>query len=145
LFEWDPVEFLYAFANGENVRGAYRLNDIAVGVIPVLPPFPATPKNYEDIIGIPIFEMADDFSFEEVQAWGGDKSGVKAAYATAGTVIGVACASGPTVHQAAHKCYAELKKLKMPASPFWRNDIGEKLRKELPELQEHGFASGMEY
>jgi phosphoribosylamine--glycine ligase len=145
LFEWDPIEFLFAFARGENTRGAYRLNDVAVGVIPVLPPFPATPKNYEDVIGIPIFEMADDFSFEEVQAWKGDKSGVHAEYATAGMIVGVACATGATVREAARKAYKELDQLKVPASPYWRNDIGQPLKKSLPRLQEFGFAAGMEY
>lgn len=145
LFEWDPIEFLFAFARGESTRGAYRLNDVAVGVIPVLPPFPATPKNYEDVIGIPIFEMADDFSFEEVQAWRGDKSGVHAEFATAGMIIGVACSTGETVRQASRKAYKELDQLKMPASPFWRVDIGDPLKKSLPRLQEFGFATGMEY
>jgi phosphoribosylamine---glycine ligase len=145
LFEWDPVEFLYEFATGGNTNGAYRFNDPAVGVIPVLPPFPATPKNYDDVIGIPIFEMADDFSFEEVQVWRGDKSGVQAEYATAGMIIGVACATGGTVREAAKKAYRELKALKMPASPYWRNDIGSRLRSDLPKLQAHGYAVGLEY
>jgi phosphoribosylamine--glycine ligase len=143
LFEWDPVEFLYAFAVGESTRGAYRMNDVAVGVIPVLPPFPAVPKNYDDVVGIPIFEMADDFSFEEVQAWQG--TSVKAKCATAGMVIGVACASGSSVRTAAAKAYRELDELKMPASPFYRIDIGHKLKRELDTLQRFGYARGMEY
>ena len=145
LFEWDPIEFLFAFARGEDTKGAYRLDDPAVGVIPVLPPFPAAPKNYEDVIGIPIFEMADDFSFEEVQAWKGDKSGVVAQWATAGMVIGVACASGKTIRQASRKAYRELDQLRMPASPYWRNDIGELLKTDIPKLRAHGFAMGLEY
>lgn len=145
LFEWDPIEFLYSLANGENTKGAYRLDDVAVGVIPCLPPFPATPKNYEDVIGIPIFEMSDDFSFEEVQAWKGDKSGIHAEFATAGMIIGVACGSGETVQLARRKAYRELDQLKMPASPFWRNDIGERLRGELPKLQQYGYAKDMRY
>jgi hypothetical protein len=38
-----------------------------------------------------------------------------------------------------------LKKLSVPASPFWRVDIGHRLKKELPTLQAFGFAREMTY
>jgi phosphoribosylamine---glycine ligase len=145
LFEWDPIEFLFEFAIGRSTRGAYRMNDVAVGVIPVLPPFPSIPKNYDDIIGIPILGAAEDFSFEEIMEWKGDRSGIKAKYASAGMIIGVATKTGATVQEAARKAYKELDQLSMPASPFWRPDIGDKLKKELPVLQEHGYAKGMAF
>lgn len=145
LFEWDPIEFLYEFAMGRSTKNAFRMNDVCVGVIPVLPPFPSTPKNYEDIIGIPILEAADDFSFEEIMKWEGDRSGVKAEYASAGVIIGVATKSGATVRDACRRAYRELDKLHMPSSPFWRPDIGDRLRKDLPRLQEHGYARGFTY
>jgi hypothetical protein len=49
------------------------------------------------------------------------------------------------VRQAAREAYKTLGKLSMPGSPFWRIDIGGRLKKELPRLQEHGFAAGMEF
>jgi phosphoribosylamine---glycine ligase len=145
LFEWDPIEFLYAFAAGENTSGAYRMDDIAVGIIPVLPPFPSIPRNYDDVVGLPILECPDDFSVEEVMEWPEDRSGIKAQYATAGMILGVANGSGATVREAANKAYKLLKGLRVPASPFWRNDIGQKLKKCLPLIQKHGYAIGIDY
>jgi phosphoribosylamine---glycine ligase len=145
LFEWDPIEFLMELCHGGNLEGAYRFNQPCVGVIPVLPPFPATPKDYAQIVGIPILEAADDFSFEEIQAWTPDRSGITADYATAGMIVGVATKAAPTVRQAAKGCYQELKELHIPCSPFWRNDIGTTLKTQLPKLQQHGYALGMNY
>ena len=41
--------------------------------------------------------------------------------------------------------YRVLDKIKMPNGPFWRIDIGQRLQKELPQLQAKGFAVGIEY
>jgi phosphoribosylamine-glycine ligase len=64
---------------------------------------------------------------------------------SAGDYLGVATGCGDTVREAARGAYSVLRKLSMPTSPFHRVDIGQRLRKELPRLQEHGFAAGMEY
>jgi hypothetical protein len=32
----------------------------------------------------------------------------------------------------------------MPSGMFYRNDIGARLMKDAPELQKHGYASGLE-
>ncbi len=36
-------------------------------------------------------------------------------------------------------------KLSLPSSPFWRIDIGQRLKDELGGLQEHGYAIGIDY
>jgi hypothetical protein len=38
-----------------------------------------------------------------------------------------------------------LNRLTIPASPFWRNDIGGRLRAQLPELQAYGYARDLAY
>jgi phosphoribosylamine-glycine ligase len=64
---------------------------------------------------------------------------------SAGSQLGIATGTGPSVREAARGAYRVLNKFSMPASPFWRVDIGQRLRRELPKLQEHGFAVGLEY
>jgi hypothetical protein len=65
--------------------------------------------------------------------------------ATAGDYVGVMSASAPTVKDAALTAYRRLKKLTIPNSGFWRNDIGKKLAKQLPMIQKHGYAANLNY
>jgi phosphoribosylamine--glycine ligase len=57
----------------------------------------------------------------------------------------VATGTGDTVRAAAQAAYGVVKKLRMPMSPMYRTDIGRRLSKALPELQKHGYATGMIY
>jgi len=38
-----------------------------------------------------------------------------------------------------------MKKIELPNNAQYRDDIGEKLEKDLPKLQNFGFAVGMKY
>jgi phosphoribosylamine-glycine ligase len=67
------------------------------------------------------------------------------AMSTQGTSVSSIWSSGATVREVAKGAYSVLRKLSMPASPFHRIDIGQRLRKELPRLAEHGFAAGLDY
>jgi len=49
------------------------------------------------------------------------------------------------VYDAKQKCYRRLKRLTLPNSPMYRTDIGDRLSKQLPEIQSHGYATGMEF
>ena len=53
--------------------------------------------------------------------------------------------SGDTVFAAKQTCYRRLKQINLPNSPMWRTDIGDRLAKQLPKLQDHGFAAGMSF
>lgn len=141
LTSWDPIEFLAAVAEGGNTHGAHVMNEIACGVVLALPPYPNPPRDYDDIVGIPIYgEPGENWHPCECQA-GADG----ALFASAGGYVGVATGTGATVREAARCAYRTLKGLSTPASPFWRNDIGKRLSRDLPRLQEFGFAAGMEY
>jgi phosphoribosylamine---glycine ligase len=142
LFDCDPIEFLYAVAAGESTVGAHRMNEIAVGVVIAIPPYPHAVPDYDKIIGVPLYgteKAMEHFHPAELQA------GETTDFMSAGDYLGVATGVGETVREAARGAYRVLDKLSVPASPFWRVDISQRLRKDLPRLQEHGFASGMEY
>jgi phosphoribosylamine-glycine ligase len=66
---------------------------------------------------------------------------------TAGDTIMIVTGTGKTVRDARQSCYKAAWQITVPstADRGFRTDIGERLRKELPPLQEHGFAVGMEY
>jgi len=63
--------------------------------------------------------------------------------ATAGDYVMVMSATGDTVYDAKQTVYRRLKRVSVPNSPMYRTDIGDRLSKQLPELQRRGFATGM--
>lgn len=143
LFDCDPIEFLYAVAAGESTKGAHRMDDPAVGVVMVLPPFPYPPRDYEEVIGVPLYGLTEELC----EHWHPARmmAGEDTMLCSAGDYVGIATGIGASVREAARGAYGVLRKLSMPASAFWRIDIGQRLRRELPRLQEHGFAMGLEY
>jgi phosphoribosylamine-glycine ligase len=52
----------------------------------------------------------------------------------------VMTALGETVQHARDLCYARMTRLTVPNSPAYRTDIGNRLRRQLPEIQKHGYA-----
>ena len=154
LFDCDPIEFFSALYEGESARGAHRLNEIAAGVVMVIPPFPHDPKNYDDVVGIPLTGEDDGWHAAELTGSPGRNGPGRSPSAqapnssrfwSAGSYLGIGVGVASRTTAACKSAYASLTRIKMPASPFWRNDIGKRLQKALPELQRHGFARGLEY
>ena len=139
LFACDPVEFFQALASGEPIRGGHAFDRISVGVVLALPPYPHPPRDYEEIVGVPVYGEGEGFHPCEMM------KGESSDFSSAGHYLGVAVGTGATVREAARGADKVLRGISMPGSPFWRNDIGRKLSRQLPALQEHGFARGLEY
>jgi phosphoribosylamine--glycine ligase len=118
------------------------MNEVAIGVVLAIPDFPYSHATAKETVGIPIYGMTP--SIEEhwhpaqMQKTDGQLQ-------TAGDYVGICVGLGGTVREAQRRVYARLKKIELPSSPFWRVDLGERLRKQLPELQAHGYAVGLDY
>ncbi len=69
----------------------------------------------------------------------------KPCWLTAGDYVLVASGLGDSVRQSRGRAYRILEKIQVPASPFWRPDIGQRLKEQLPEIQKHGYASNMSF
>jgi len=74
----------------------------------------------------------------------GDKVVEREIWATTGDYIAVVTGMGKTVRKACDRAYETIKQLHVP-NMMYRDDIGEKLEKAIPELQKHGFAKEFEY
>jgi phosphoribosylamine---glycine ligase len=141
LFVEDPILFFHMLGSGENTRGAHKMDEVAVGVVMAIPPYPQSPRDYEEVVGVPLHGAPETGWHPcEMQAGLGDEP-----YSSAGTYVGISAGTGQSVQKAARVAYKSLRQISMPTSPFYRIDIGQKLKKELPKLQEHGFAMGMEF
>ena len=154
LHRGDPVEFLAGVAEGKPPPSRV-LNDIAVGVVLALPPYPFAGGKAEEVVEVPIWGVtggledrlhfcnvclgkAPDVSEGSLVLEGGH-------LVTSGSYVLVSTGTGESVVQARSKAYRALDRLTIPASPFWRVDIGARLRSGLDELQRNGYATGMRY
>ena len=149
----DPIEFLAGLAAGDPPRSR-RLDEVAVGVVLAIPPYPFGHERSEETVGVPIWGVTPaleeslhycDVMEGRAPAVAEGKVSVEPHLCTAGSYVLVSTGTGSTVVEARTKAHRALNRLSIPASPFWRNDIGTRLRGQLPELQKHGYAIGMDY
>ena len=123
--------------------------DTAVGVLVAQPPFPE-PANPEKLEDVPIYGLED--IWEQFSPWqillSKSPEMIKGAvkevdgYMTTGTYIGVVTGKGKTVKSAAESAYSAIDQIHL-RSMMVRNDVGEKIIKQLPELHKFGYALEM--
>jgi phosphoribosylamine--glycine ligase len=153
LVKGDHVEWLASLAEGRDSR-PFLLNKISTGVVMALPQFPYGKTPMEDVTGVPLYGLtpAMQKNVHLCEAMMGSapmeqdgKISTQKMLVTAGDYVLVASGTGDSVRQARGKAYRILEKIKAPASPFWRPDIGTRLKKQLLLVQQHGYATGMQY
>jgi phosphoribosylamine--glycine ligase len=141
LHRSDPIEFLAAVATGSKVP-ARDLDTIAVGVVMALPPYPFGHEKADEVVGVPIWGITPAI---EDAVHPANVMVDRDQLATSGSYVLIATGTGETVATASRGAYRVLNRLTVPASPFWRVDIGARLRGGLPAVQKHGYARGMTY
>lgn len=141
LFDCDFVEFLAGVAIGDVPRRPHRLDEICIGVVLAHGDFPHSHMTRREIVGVPIWDAdTDDDDLHFAQAMhAGDH------LATAGDYVLIATGTADTVSRARERAYAAIRRPHIPSEPFWRPDIGQRLRHDLPKLQRHGYAAGVRY
>ena len=137
----DPVEWLAGLAAGKppNTR---KMNEVAVGVVLPIPPYPYSHAKTEEIIGVPIWGVTPAIE-ERVHL--AQAMMDKGQLATAGAYVLVCTGTGDTVQKARAAAYRVVGRVEMPVSPPYRVDIGQRLSRDLDRLQTHGFAKGAVY
>jgi len=153
LHEGDPAEWLMMLAAGK--EPPVIENKVAIGVVVSIPDYPYSHLTRKEVIGAPIYGLDNPRLMPHVhlcETMAGDapcdcegKIVTKAMHVTAGDYVLVMSAVGDTVYEAKQTAYRRLKRISLPSSPMYRTDIGDRLAKQLPELQEHGFATGMTF
>jgi phosphoribosylamine---glycine ligase len=139
--EDDPAARLYALATGTDCRSVL-LDKIAIGVVVALPSFPHSHTLAKEIDGLPIFGLTDRL-WPHVHLCQARLE--KGQIQTAGDYCLVVTAASNSVSQARQAAYARVKQLHIPGGVSVRDDIGERLSKQLPLLQKNGYALGLEY
>jgi phosphoribosylamine--glycine ligase len=144
LYSGDFIDFLACTAEGSSPTSRPRVLDrIALGVVLAIPEFPYSHQTGKDVVGLPLYGLTEDLAehFHPCEMMAGEETEL----CSAGDYIGLSTGTGSTVRESRKAAYRVLQKLHLPGSPFYRIDIGQRLARQLPKLQEHGFAAGMEY
>lgn len=148
----DPAQWMLDMLHGEDTLDV--LDEIATGVIVAIPDFPYTEYTKRDTEGFPIYgcepllthdlhlsaARMGEAPFEE-----GGKIITKKMYVTCGDLPIVATGTDFTVSGSKQRAMRAIKKIEIPNSPEWRDDIGERLEKQLPILQDLDYAKGWKY
>lgn len=153
LHTGDPVEWLLDLAQGRPCRDIL-LDEIAVGVVLSVPDYPYSHLTRKEVVGSPIYGLtpalwkhvgACEMMLGEAPTDADGQVVTLPCPLTAGDYVLVMNARAPTVYEAKTKAYRRLKRLTVPNSPMYRTDIGDRLAKQLPKLQAHGYATGIQF
>lgn len=147
----DPVQWMLDACNGKDTLEFSP--QIACGIVFAQPDFPFFKDPPDKNEGIPIYGITPkNMKYIQPQSikitkqpnMEGDKVVYKDTWTSVGPYLAVITGLGTTVRQAKHRAYATLKELSV-SNGFYRDDIGEGLKEQIPELHKHGFATEFKY
>lgn len=142
LHDGDHADWMLDLCNGEDADNLIY-DTICAGVVMAIPDFPYNTFGADETVGIPVYggktPLKDWFHPCEV------KKGDKEEFDTAGTYVCVITGTGDTVQAASKKAYKNLEEIYMPLGQMYRIDIGDRLKKQLPLLHKHGYATNWDY
>lgn len=145
----EPVEWMANLLEGHDTFEPSR--DVAVGVCVTMPDFPFCSMPHKEKCGFPLYgvEAIDERNLHLSQVMMGEAPGKtlrpEPCFVTAGECVCTISGNGKTVSQAAERAYKNVKKLELPNSPMYRNDIGGRVERDLPLVQKHGWCADWEY
>jgi len=152
LLNGDTAEWLADLARGRDSR-PFKLGAISTGVVMALPEFPYSHGPIEKSVGIPVYGLTRSIlrnvhpcEMMQGQNIPTDVNGQVVnmpCLLTSGEYVLVATGVGESVQQSRRRAYKILETIKAPASPFWRPDIGQRLKAQLPEIQAQGYATDL--
>ena len=153
LNDGDHAEWLGALSDGLDAK-PFSLNKVAAGVQMAIPDYPYSQNTKKEVVGMPLHGLTEknrasvwpcEMMLGEAPVEQDGKISPAPILCTTGDYVLTATGTGEDVRQARSGAYKVLDQLSMPASPFWRTDIGQRLKKQLPEIQRHGYAKGMTF
>lgn len=148
LQQGDPAQWMLDKLGGKDTLKVS--SDVAVGVVITHGNYPArTPDQHS--LGKPIWGITrhtrPHIHPQHMMTGVGPGDDLKdhSMPVTAGDYIMVVTGTGDTVNEARKKAYDVAWQVELPTSKMFRTDLGVRLKKELPLLQTHGYATGLEY
>lgn len=152
MLKGDPVQWMLDLINGQDTMRVTE--EIAVGVVMTHGDYPYGKLAGRETTGFPIYGLTprnkEHLHFQDVMDGiapmmiGGEVKDVRT-FVTAGDYVLIVTGLGTTVQEARKAAYRTCWQIDWPSNRMFRTDIGKRLQKELPKLQSHRFALGMQY
>ena len=145
----DPAQWMVDLLHGKDSLKV-KMDVCCVTVVLAIPDFPYSHLTAKEVTGIPVYNCGSD-QVHLCEVMIDDNVPVQINgnvvrmphYVTCGDYVAVVAGCGETITGARRSAYAAVNKVKIPANPFYRTDIGRgRLINDLPLLQKHGFATG---
>lgn len=146
--EGDPVEWMLDLIHGKDTLQV-KENIACVTVVIAIPDYPVSRFTNKEVSDIPVYlHDADKRSVHLSEIKLGEafvdvagKPVKMPCLVTSGDYVAVVSGTGETITGARRSVYATVKKIKMPANPFYRTDIGRYgVDERLRILQKVGYA-----
>jgi len=153
LHSGDPLQWLLDLSTGRDARPFYE-DQIAIGVILSVPDYPYSHLTRKEVVGTPIYGLTPSLlkyvhpcEMMLGKAPTDTAAGVEVQEVpmTAGDYVLCLTATAATIQEARETVYRRLKRVTVPSSPMYRTDIGMRLQRQLPKIQTHGYALGMQF
>lgn len=147
----DPVQWMYDACEGKDTLDVSP--QVTCGIVLAIPDFPYFKDPPDKGEGLPIYGINEknvkyiqpsSVKITKQPNMEGDKIVYKDTWTTVGPYLAVVNGLGKTVKQACDRAYATLKEISV-SNGFYRDDIGEGLKKDLPELHKLGLATEFKY
>jgi phosphoribosylamine--glycine ligase len=136
----DPADWMLDCVDGTDTLKVST--DVCCGLVVTIPNFPFTTDRNKAAEGIPILGLNDKnlkhIHFCEV------RKAQNGGFETAGEYVAVISGKGKTVVEATRPAYDIAEYIGLPNKQC-RDDIGEKMEKQLPELHKHDIATDINY
>lgn len=146
----DPAQWMLDLIKGKDSQKVTE--DIGTGVVLAQPKFPYG-TSQDQASGHPLYGITPDImpNVHLVDVMAGKavdnvdgKPKETDMLMTSGEYIACITGLGKTVRESSKNAYKNIEQIHV-SNAFYRNDIGEKVKKMIPELQAHGFATAWEY
>jgi phosphoribosylamine---glycine ligase len=147
----DPAEWMRDACKGRDTLKVTTA--IAAGVVVAQPDYPYSKLTKAETLDIPIYGVTDknrrfiapqSVKMATLPQMVDGKVAETPMWATCGDYVAVVTGVGKSVRRACQLAYRVIEQLSIP-NMIYRDDIGEKLEKELPLLQSQGFAEEFTY
>ena len=148
----DPCGWMADALEGRDTFQPFQ--DVALGVVMAMPDFPYSNLTRKECCGFPLWGVTEanrywlhpcEMMAGTAPVLEGGKLVEREMMVTAGDYVCVVTGCGDGVEAARDAAYSNLKQFELPNSPIYRNDIGNRFEKQLPELQKLGYATAWEW
>ena len=152
LHKGSCVDWMFDLLDGKDTLKVSK--DIATGIVIPIGDYPRSKTTGRDHSGFPIYglpeELTTDYNLCEVMIGNAPQNEdgevvTRPSIVTAGDYVMIANGHGKTVEESCDEAYKNVKKIDIPDCINVRDDVGERLEKELPKLQSYGFCKSWKY